>query len=42
MEHFVSLVDGIICAVNGISGMGLAALALLVAIGVVWKKGKAE
>lgn len=42
MDIFVSFVNGIICAVNSISGMGLAALALVVAIGVVWKNGKVE
>jgi len=38
METALGVVNGLIGAVNGINGMGLGALALIVALLVIWKK----
>jgi len=38
METFLGGINSLIGSVNGINGMGLGALALIVALMVIWKK----
>lgn len=40
MTKVLEMVSGVISEVNKINGMGLAALALLVALGMAWKRDR--